>query len=119
LLLTKLEIVEFTEKDAKDVIVLVRDHKIGDSDAPETINAKYMAKLFANDWGFWYTATTNLKKTRDACPMYKQLSKEDVADVTSKIDQILKYMDEEPKTKEWMKRAETGTKKKMVQRGRL
>lgn len=119
LLLTKLEIVEFTEKDAKDVIVLVRDHKIGESDAPETINAKYMAKLFANDWGFWYTATTNLKKTRDACPMYKQLSKEDVVDVTSKIDQILRYIDEEPKTKEWMKRAETGTKKKWYKEVRL
>jgi len=119
LLLTKLEIVEFTEKDAKDVIVLLRDHKIGDSDMPETINAKYMAKLFANDWGFWYTATTNLKKIRAACPMYKQLSEEDVADVASKIDQITKYIDQEPKTKEWMKRAEIGTKKKWYKEVRL
>ncbi|MEM3622834.1 MAG: hypothetical protein QXZ02_01235 [Candidatus Bathyarchaeia archaeon] len=119
LLLTKLEIVEFTEKDAKDVIVLIRDHKIGDNDAPETINAKYMAKLFANDWGFWYTATNNLKKVRAACPMYKQLSEEDITDVTSKIDQILKCIDEEPKTKEWLKRAEVGTKKKWYKEVRL
>ena len=119
LLLSKLEIFEFTEKDAKDVIVLVRDHKIGDSDAPETINAKYIAELFADDWGFWYTATTNLKKVKAACPMYKQLSKEDVADVTSKIDQIMKYIDEEPKTKNWMKRAETGTKKRWYREVRI
>ncbi|NIR88050.1 hypothetical protein GWO13_11125 [Candidatus Bathyarchaeota archaeon] len=122
LLLTKLEIVEFTEKDAKDVIALVRDHKIGDSDEPETINAKYIAELFADDWGFWYTATTNLKKIKAACPMYKrskQLSEEDVADVTSKIDQIMKYIDEEPKTKNWEKRAETGTKKRWYREVRL
>jgi len=119
LLLTKLEIVEFTEKDAKDVIVLLRDHQIGDSDAPETINAKYMAQLFANDWGFWFTATTTLKKIKDALPMFKQLSKEDATDVTCKIDQIMKYIDEEPKTKEWTKRAETGTKKKWYKEVRL
>ena len=119
LLLTKLELVEFTEKDAKDVMVLLRDHKIGDSDAPETINAKYIAELFADDWGFWYTATTNLNKIKAACPMYKQLSKEDVADVTSKIDQIMKYIDEEPKTKKWRKRAETGTKKRWYKEVRL
>lgn len=119
LLLTKLELVEFTEKDAKDVMVLLRDHKIGDSDEPEAINAKYIAKLFADDWGFWYTATTNLNKIKAACPMYKQLSKEDVADVTSKIDQIMKYLDEEPKTKKWRKRAETGTKKRWYKEVRL
>jgi len=119
LLLTKLEIVEFTEKDAKDVIVLIRDHKIGDGDMPETINAKYMAQLFANDWGFWYTATTNLNKIKGACSMFKPLSEKDAADVTSKIDQIMKYIDEESKTKEWTKRAETGTKKKWYKEVRL
>jgi len=51
--------------------------------------------------------------------MYKQLSEEDIADVTSKIDQILKYIDEEPKTKEWLKRAEVGTKKKWYKEVRL
>jgi len=51
--------------------------------------------------------------------MYKQLSKEDVADVTSKIDQIMKYIDEEPKTKNWMKRAETGTKKRWYREVRI
>lgn len=119
LLLTKLEIAEFTEKDAKDVIALLRDHKIGDGDEPETINAKYIAELFADDWGFWYTATTNISKVKAACPMYKQLSKEDVADVTSKIDQIMKYIDEEPKTKGWKKRAEVGTKKRWYREVRL
>jgi hypothetical protein len=119
LLLTKLEIFEFTDKDAKDVIVLLRDHKIGDSDAPETINAKYIAELFADDWGFWYTATTHLSKIKAACSIYKQLSKEDIADVTSKIDQIMKYIDEEPKTKKWRKRAETGTKKRWYREVRL
>ncbi len=119
LLLTKLEIFEFTEKDAKDVMALLRDHKIGHRDEPETINAKYIAELFADDWGFWYTATTNLNKIKAACPTYKQLSEGDIADITSKIDQIMKYIDDEPKTKKWTKRAKTGTKKRWYSEVRL
>jgi len=119
LLLTKLQIVEFSEKDAKDVIVLLRGHQIGEEDAPETINAKYIAKLLADDWGFWYTATTNLKKLKEGCRNFKELSEEDIQDVVNKIDLLLKYIDEEPKTKKWKKRAKIGTKKKWYKEVRL
>lgn len=119
LLLSKLQIVEIGEKDFKDVIVLLKDHKIGEEDAPETINAKYIAKLFADDWCFWYTATTNLKKIKEACKVYDRLSEDDKQDVISKIDLLLKYIDEEPKTKKWMKRAKVGTKKKWYKEVRI
>ena len=119
LLLEKLQIVEFSEKDAKDLIALIRDHKIGGSDASETINAKYIAELLADDWGFWYTATTNLKRLKDACPSYAELTEEDVKDVVSKIDEVLKYIDAEPKTKKWQKRAKIGTKKRWYKEVRL
>lgn len=112
LLLIKLQRVKFSEDDAKDVIVLLRDLQIGEDDSPRTINAKYIAKLLADDWGFWYTATTNLKKIKEDIKNYDQLSEEDKQTIISKVDLLLKYIEEEPKTEKWIKRSKKGTKKK-------
>jgi len=40
------------------------------------------------------------------------LSEEDVANVEKKIAEIMNYVDIEPKTKKWKKRAKDGEKKK-------
>ncbi len=112
LLLIKLQRVKFSEDDAKDVIVLLRDLQIDEEDDPEIINAKYIAKLLADDWGFWYTATTNLKRVKEDVKNYGQLSEEDKQTIISKIDLLLKYIEEEPKTEKWIKRSKKGTKKK-------
>ena len=45
LLATKLQVVEITEREYRDIISLLNDHEISNSDAPETINGKYLAKL--------------------------------------------------------------------------
>lgn len=119
LLLSKLQIVEFTEKDAKDVYAILRDHKIGVDDSQETINAKYIATLLADDWGFWYTATNNLRKLKAAISSFRALSDEDVEDIISKIDELVEYIDKEPKTKKWQKRAKVGTKKKWYKEVRI
>jgi hypothetical protein len=47
----------------------LREHEIGGS-LPETIDARYVAELFSNDWGFYYTVTTNLGKVRDRLTAY-------------------------------------------------
>lgn len=112
LLLIKLQRVKFSEDDSKDVIVLLRDLQIGEEDVSKIINAKYIAKLLADDWGFWYTATTNLKRIKENIKNYDQLNEEDKQAIISKIDLLLKYIEEEPKTKEWIKRSKKGTKKK-------
>ena len=112
LLLIKLQRVKFSDEDVKDVIVLLKDLHIGEDDSPRTINAKYIAKLLADDWGFWYTATTNLKRIKEDIKNYDQLSEEDKQVVNARVDLLLKYIEEEPKTKKWKKRAKKGTKKK-------
>ena len=58
--LEKMQIVQINEKDIVDTIMLMREHDVGDQ-GPETIDAKYIAKLLGNEWGFYYTCTTNLK----------------------------------------------------------
>ncbi|MHA1590216.1 MAG: hypothetical protein ACTSVA_06405 [Candidatus Njordarchaeales archaeon] len=114
LVLEKLQIHEINEKDIKDLIVLFRAHDIGETDEREVINAKYIAKILADDWGFWYDATTNLKKVKLFAKRYledNKIGQEDYDDVVKKIDLLLDYIDKEPKTKRWKKRAKIGTKK--------
>jgi len=108
-LLEKMQIVQLNEKDMIDTTVLLREHQIGDSDK-ETINAGYVAKLLGKDWGFYYTVTTNLGKVREYAR--SALSEEDSRDVVAKADQLLEWIEKEPKTAGWKMRARIGPKKK-------
>jgi len=112
LLLIELQRVKFSDDDVKDVIVPLKDLQIGEDDSLGTINAKYIANLLADDWGFWYTATTNLKRIKEDIKNYDQLSEEDKRTIISKVNLLLKYIEEEPKTEKWINRSKKGTKKK-------
>jgi hypothetical protein len=115
LLLEKLQIHEINEKDIKDLIVLLREHILAEGDIEESINIKRVASVLAQDWGFWYDAKVNLEKVTEFSKKYHEdglLEKGDVEEVSSKIERLLSYMDEAPKTREWLRRAKDGTKKK-------
>ena len=111
LLLEKMQIVQINEKDIKDTIVLLREHAIGTGE-PETIDSNYLSKLLANDWGFYYTVTTNLRKVVEFLPTYSALSDTDRKDVASKIELLLTKLDSAPKSTKWKFRASVGTKRK-------
>lgn len=111
MLLEKMQIVHINEKDIVDTTMLLREHEVGEA-SPETIDAHYIAKLLSSDWGFYHTCTTNLKKVREKLPAYRELSEEDRADVTAKIDKLLKIIDDEPKTMSWKMRARVGASRK-------
>jgi len=111
LLLEKLQIVTFSEKDLKDTLILLISHEIGERDGKELINAKYIAKLLSKDWGFWYTTTNNLKKIGSLLPKMENINDEERADITSKVDKLLNYIDSEPKTNGWKLRAIVGSRK--------
>lgn len=110
LLLEKLQIVQLNEKDVKDVIILLREHETGETDK-ETINAKYIARLLSNDWGFYYTATTNLRNIRSLLKEYPTLIEADKEFIENKIDNLLAIIEKEPKSFGWKMRAKIGTKK--------
>ena len=62
LLLTKLQIAERLEaKDAKDVVAILEDHELGNSDDKEILNVDYMADLCSHDWGLFKTVTGSLQ----------------------------------------------------------
>jgi hypothetical protein len=111
MLLEKMQIVHLNEKDVVDTIMLLREHEIGKA-APETIDAKYLSKLLSNDWGFHYTVTTNLRKVRERLSTYPELTEEDRSDVSEKISNLLKIIDDEPKTVAWRLRARVGPRTK-------
>jgi len=110
LLLEKIQIVKITQKDIIDVIMLLREHKVGLGNQ-ETIDAGYLAKLCSDDWGLWKTTTMNLQKIQEFLNML-DLPDEDKEDVRLKIQSLLSYINEEPKTFKWKMRSKIGEKKK-------
>jgi hypothetical protein len=115
LMLEKLQIHQINFKDLVDVIVLLYGHDLcGDTVHKECVDAKYIAKILADDWGFWYDATQNLGKVKNLLEKLVAEGKigQDVkAVVEDRINRLLKIVDEEPKTKNWLKRAKIGTSK--------
>ena len=112
MLLEKMQIVRINEKDIVDTVMLLREHTIGNSAAPETIDGGYIAELLSNDWGFYYTFTTNLKNVEDRLNLYPELTEEDRADVSKKIHELLSILDKQPKALAWKLRARVGPKTK-------
>jgi hypothetical protein len=124
MLLEKIQMWEaFSVKDLKDCLLLLKTHEIKEKSEKESIGTLYIAKILAQDWGFWYTATTNLKKLKtfiteidklgpeiDINP--KQIEKKDREEITEKIDILLEKIGEEPKSFVWKMRAKIGIKKK-------
>ncbi len=108
MLLEKMQIVHLEEKDVVDTTMLLREHDVGKA-GPETIDAGYIANLLSNDWGFYYTFTTNLNKVRDRLATYQELRHEDRADIEKKIEKLMKIIEDEPKTMRWKLRAKVGT----------
>jgi hypothetical protein len=127
LLLEKIQMWEaFSEKDLKDCLLLIKAHKVsddeGDSDN-EAINSKYIAELLSNDWGFYYTATMNLKKIKTVTKDLEKVGKEVNIDpskissserdeIVSKIELLLHAIEAHPKSLGWKMRSKVGTTKK-------
>jgi hypothetical protein len=107
LLLSKLQIVNVTEKDLKDVVVLLVEHEVGDQDN-ETINGRLVSSLLGNNWGFWYTATTNMKRALGRVDAY-QLSESQRATFRNRATGLLARIEDTPKSLRWKLRARVGT----------
>jgi len=111
LLATKLQVVHITEREYRDIIALIHDHEIGDSDGPETINGLRLAELCSDDWGIYKTFTTNIGfilaalKEFQLDSEYENLTRKHIEELNSRIENI-------PKTTGWKLRAKIGEKKR-------
>jgi hypothetical protein len=111
LLLEKMQIVRINEKDIKDTALLLKTHNIGDTDN-DMVNARHIAELLRDDWGFYYTVTTNLDKVKKRKDEYDWLSDSDRQEIDRKIDGLCAALQAEPKSTRWKLRAKVGTRKK-------
>lgn len=111
LLMTKLQIAELNEKDVKDMICLLNDHELADSDVPEKINSKHIADLCSGDWGIYKTFTINLNRI---LTYLDRLSENDMMrdSVRKQCDLLLQRIEKNPKSMKWKMRARVGEKKR-------
>jgi hypothetical protein len=120
-LLEKIQMWEaFSAKDLKDCLLLLKSCAIKEENG---IDANHVAQLLSSDWGFWYTATSNLKKIQrfvsdlerfgvDAGIDPGKISSNDRNEIIRKVEALLKAIEEEPKSFAWKMRAKVGTNRR-------
>ena len=107
LLLEKMQIVRITDKDIIDTVALLLEHPVTSTD--QGINADYIARRLAGDWGFYHTLTTNLRRiSEEFMDRYPQLDQRARQRVREQIRQLLDRIEAEPKTLKWKARARVG-----------
>jgi len=110
LLTTKLQIVELNRKDAIDILALLAEHDVGDRDE-EMVNAAWIADLFARDWGLWRTGTQTLanveRRVADS-----GLDERSQGLVTERVGELMRHIDETPKSMRWKTRSRVGDRVK-------
>jgi len=114
IVLEKLQIHQINKKDLIDLIALFANKNIASADEGSSINGSYIAKILSQDWGFWYEATNNLNMVKYVAKdmLVKGDIQETMYDKTlQKIGCLLQFIEKEPKTKDWIKRSQVGTKK--------
>lgn len=110
LLLEKLQIVQINAKDLFDVVILLLEHDLKDGQDKDNLDINRVTGLWANDWGFYYTGTTNLKKVLTFVEEMKVLDSSQKQSVKDKVNYLLQRVEEQPKTLRWKLRSLIGTK---------
>lgn len=107
LLLEKLQIVEINRKDLVDMMVLLSQYPVGrDPGAADSIDGYRLAALCGRDWGWWRTATMNIRKAREFAGDF--LSGEDAQRVRERLDALATMVEAEPKSLGWKIRSAIG-----------
>jgi len=106
LLLTKLQVVETNVKDMQDILAILLDHQVCTGENPEMIDIAYLGKLASSNWGLYTTINDNLQCTTE--DMVNFLNAEEQAKVKTRVEEIMKILDETPKSIAWQMRSKIG-----------
>ncbi len=109
LLLTKLQVVKLNEKDRRDIVALLYDHDVAESDG-NAINGTEVARLCAADWGLWRTTRGTLDHVRAGLAEY-ELPDRGQELVLGRIDRLWAYVENAPKSRSWRMRDRVGDRK--------
>jgi hypothetical protein len=108
-LLSKLQIIELNEKDARDIVQLLSCLPVGGA-APHSIDADRFGKVLGADWGWWRTVTGNLDKLPALLADSPGLASPTKHDYDPLIQaRVLREIaDAAPKSMKWKLRAKVG-----------
>ena len=116
LLLEKMQIVEINLKDFKDTIVLMLEHPLSHQESgKKSIDTDYIADMMRQDWGFYHTFTTNLKRVPAHFAEFPSMQDNQLKLIRARIDELLTVLDAAPKTLGWKMRAKVGTRARWYQ----
>lgn len=101
LLVSKLQVVETTEKDLSDISALLNDHDLTEDD--EGINVAYLARLAGNDWGLWQTIRLVAERARKFAAEGPGLEA-----AAERAGRLLDLLAAAPKSRKWAMRARVG-----------
>jgi hypothetical protein len=110
LMLTKLQIIEVNEKDIRDTVLLFHGHPIADHD-DGAVNGAQIGALCGDDWGLYRTITANLERCRGHVGDY-DLPAGDRERIETRFDELLRRIEDAPKSRGWRRRAKVGDKKR-------
>lgn len=111
LILEKLQIVEINKKDLIDIMILLRKYEISKHESNnKLIDGSYLAQVCARDWGWWKTATMNLKKIKQFSPEF--LNEDDAEVINLRVDELREMINEQKKTLKWRLRSIIGERVK-------
>lgn len=117
LLLSKLQIVEISDRDIRDIIAMFNDHPVDSDIGTDAIDADYISGLCQSDWGLYKTITMNLDRVES------YLDEEDLpvdeAQLSERVNALREAIETEPKTIRWKLRSLVGERKQWYRRPEL
>ena len=110
-LLTKLQAFRMDEKDERDVISLLGQSPLGETDDRGALNAAYIARLCAGEWGLYHDVLAGIGHTREVLAGRDDLDAGMAQRVAAALDRLEAAIEAEPKSTKWKLRAKVGTRK--------
>jgi hypothetical protein len=111
-----MQIVEINLKDFKDTIVLMLEHPLSHQQpGAKSIDVDYIIDMMRQDWGFYYTFTTNLKRVPEYLSEFSSIGDDQRSLIQDRINELLGAIETAPKTLGWKMRAKIGTRSRWYQ----
>ena len=106
LLLTKLQVVEMSEGELREIYSLLHDHELGDRADAEKIDGERITSLCADDWGWYRTTTMNLERGLALADEFlTEPQRERVLTKVKRLEQLIEASD---KSLRWQLRSQVG-----------
>ncbi len=106
LLLTKLQVVEMSEGELREIYSLLHDHELGDKADAEKIDGDRITSLCAEDWGWYRTTTMNLERGLALADEF--LTESQRGKVLAKVKRLEQLIEAADKSVRWQLRAQVG-----------